>query len=97
MLCALVQVSRNSEKQTIATWTKRLGALGVLAPLICLAFDFQPQALRKLCELCWPSGFLLLAADGKFNLAIYSSSIAINALIWAGIGWVIGYGLSNRK
>jgi len=97
LLIAVVQVSKDTEQKTIAMWVKRFAAFGVIVPVICLALGFEPPTLMNFCELCWPTGFLLFAADGKFNLVIYLSSIVFNALIWAGIGWVIGYGLSNRK
>jgi len=90
-------MNKSKEKQISAMWARRFATFGAVFPVICLALDFEPRVLMKLCELCWPSGFLLFAAEGKFNLVIYATSIAINAFIWAGIGWVIGYGLSSRK
>ena len=83
------------ENKRSTPWATRFALFGTILPLVCLILDFQPPLLKSVCELCWPSAFLLLAADGHFNLAIYSSSIAINGVIWASLGWLIGYGLSG--
>ena len=85
------------ERKLSTRWALRLAAFGAACPLVCLALQFKPAAARAVCELCWPSAIILFAADGRFNLAIYSVSIAVNALAWAGLGWIIGYGLSARK
>jgi hypothetical protein len=39
---------------------------------------------------------MLLASEGHFNPAIVLVSVIVNAFIWAGFGWLIGYGVSNR-
>jgi hypothetical protein len=70
--------------------------VGVIVPIVCLLLDFKPATVMRVCEFCWPSGFMLLAMETQFNLAIVLVSIMINTLIWAGIGWVIGYGMSAR-
>jgi hypothetical protein len=87
---------KNQENRRSNLWAVRLPRFGAILPVICIVMDFQPSALKNLCELCWPSAFLLFSADSHFNLAIYSISVAISALIWAGLGWLIGYGLSGR-
>jgi hypothetical protein len=79
-----------------AHWVTRFAVIGILLPIICLTLDFKPAVVLRACELCWPSGFLLLAMDGHFNPLIVLVSIVINALIWAGFGWLIGYALSDR-
>ena len=89
--------SKSQEKKTSTLWAIRLASFGAILPVICLALDFEPIALSKICGLCWPFAFFLFAADGHFNLAIYSISITVNAFLWAGLGWLIGYGLSGRK
>lgn len=87
---------QSREREHCALWTQRFAAIGIIVPIICLIFNFKPDGLMKICELCWPTGFFLLAMDGHFNLAIVLISITLNAGIWAGFGWLIGYGTSNR-
>ena len=91
-----VKTAKPEKKKITTLWTARFAAVGACLPLLCIALDFEPHALMKLCELCWPTAFMLLAANGHYNLAIYAISIAANAIIWAGTGWLIGYGLSAR-
>lgn len=88
---------KERKEKTSSSWAMRLAFLGVTLPVICLALNFEPMALRRVCELCWPSAFLLFAADGRFDLAIYTISIIANGFVWAGLGWLIGYGLSARR
>lgn len=83
-------------RQHCALWAKSFGLIGVVVPIICLALNLKPLFLLRFCELCWPTGFLLLAMEGHFNLAIVLFSTALNAVLWAGLGWMIGYGTSNR-
>lgn len=74
-----------------AKWASWFAALGVILPIICLLMDFEPTALLRICEIGWLSGFLLLATEGEFNLAIILVSVTLNAGIWGSIGWLIGY------
>lgn len=62
--------SKSQEKKTSILWAIRLASFGEILPVICLALDFEPIALSKICGLCWPSAFFLFAAGGHFNLAI---------------------------
>jgi hypothetical protein len=79
-----------------ARWARGFAVIGLVLPIICLVLDFKPTAVMRICELCWPSGFMLLATEGQFNLAVVAFSITINAFIWGGLGWLVGYGLSSR-
>ena len=88
--------NEREEKIHCAWWAKYFAAIGIILPVICLIFNLKPEGLLRVCEVCWPTGFLLFAMDGHFNLAIVLISIILNAFIWAGLGWLIGYGTSNR-
>lgn len=76
-------------------WVIGFSAVGFLVPILCIARNFQPTALMRLCEFIWPSAFLLLAADGHFNIAIYSVSILINGVVWGCLGWLVDRVLSG--
>lgn len=75
-------------------WAGGFALAGLLIPIICLLLDFQPQALRSLCELLWPTGFLLLGGDGGYQPALLLAALGSNALLWAGVGWLLGYARS---
>lgn len=92
----LNNAKKSETKRHCALWAASFSAIGVVIPIVCLVLEFQPTGLMKFCELCWPSGFLLLAMGAHFSLPIVLISITLNLLIWAGIGWLIGYGTSNR-
>jgi hypothetical protein len=77
-------------------WAKGFALIGIVIPIICLALDFEPLGLMRVCELCWPTGFLLFAMEGHFYLPIVLISITLNSGVWAGFGWLIGYGTSGR-
>ncbi|MDG6778122.1 hypothetical protein QCB44_05330 [Thiomicrorhabdus sp. zzn3] len=72
-------------------WARRFAAMGVMLPLVCLIMEFEPVVLLRMCEVGWLSGFLLLATEGEFNVAILLVSIALNAGMWGCVGWLIGY------
>jgi len=93
----LNSTKKSETKRHCALWVASFSAIGVVIPVVCLVLDFQPAGLMRFCELCWPSGFLLLAMGAHFSLPIALISITLNVLIWAGIGWLIGYGTSGRR
>lgn len=85
--------ARRSKKTT--SWSLGFAAIGVVVPVACLSLDLAFTGLRGLCEICWPTGVLMLAVGTQFNLALALVSIGFNALLWAGLGWLIGYGTSR--
>ena len=85
------------QRKLTTVWALRLSIFGALVPGLCLSSDFQAGPLQSLCTFCWPTGFMLSTADGQFNLLVYALSIGLNVLMWAAIGWIIGYGLSGGK
>lgn len=89
-------VKQSAERECSLKWAGRLALIGLVLPLLCLILDFEPHAFGRLCELCWPTSILLMAMGTQFNLAIVLISIALNAGLWAGLGWLIGYGMSSR-
>ncbi len=78
-------------------WTKIFALIGAIIPIICLTFNFQPPGLMKVCELFWPTGFLLLGGGSQLNLPLALIAILVNSGLWAGLGWLIGYGASGRQ
>lgn len=91
-----VKASQPKTGKCTTRWALRFALIGLLIPIICMTLGFRPGVVLNLCELCWPTGFILLAADGHFDLVLFLISISINAAVWAGFGWVIGYALSDR-
>lgn len=85
----------DGQPKATAIWARRFAVVGVVLPAICLALEFEPALVMRACELCWPTGFLLLAADGDMNVALVLLAIGLNALPWAGLGWVVGYARSR--
>ncbi len=81
------------QKKHIRRWVIIFAAIGLIIPFICEINNF---AMLAFCELCWPTGFLLFAMDGHFNLTIFLVSISLNSGIWALLGWLIGYGSSSK-
>ncbi len=87
--------SHCEERQHRSLWVKNFTAIGIILPIVCIGLDFKPIAIMRICEICWPSSFILLAVEGHFDPAIVLVSVIVNAFIWAGIGWLIGYVTSN--
>ena len=88
--------NQSRERKHCVLLAKRFATIGAIIPIICLALDFEPQGLMRVCELCWPTAFLLLGLGTHFHLPTVLISIALNSCIWAGFGWLIGYGTSGR-
>jgi hypothetical protein len=86
----------NPVKHHCVKWAKYFFIIGIVIPIICLALDFRPAGLIRLCDLCWPTGFILMVMGTHFEIPVVLISVAFNALIWAGFGWSIGYGTSGR-
>lgn len=45
----------------------------------------------------WPSWLLLIADPEERSIAIPLVAIAINAVLYGGVGWLIWFGLSQRR
>ena len=88
--------NQSKKRKHCAFWAQSFAAIGVVIPIICLTLDFEPPGLMRACELCWPTA-LILGGSTQLYLGDVFLSIALNSVIWAGTGWLIGYGTSGNK
>jgi hypothetical protein len=68
--------------------------IGFVISAVCMT-GLLPTRLVDVCAFAWPTGFLLLDSVG-FEFFPFIISASLNALIWAGLGWLIGYGTSGK-
>lgn len=63
--------------------------------LSCLALS--TYRLDRVLLALWPSSILLMADPGGHSVIIPAVAVAVNALVYGAVGWLIWFGLNRRR
>ena len=75
----------------VAQWAFLEGDSG-LSHLVLSSYRFD----RVLLAL-WPSSVFLMADPEERSVAIPAAAIAVNALLYGAVGWLVWFGLNRRR
>jgi len=79
------------------------GVLGLLVPLVCeLVFYVHPFLAGTWLLWIWPSSIQLMVLEGKGIswvgvIIVFTISIGINVVLYAGVGWLAGFTYSQLR
>ena len=79
----------------------RAAVLGLLVPMVCeAAFYIHPYIAGAWMLWIWPSSVQLMVLEFRpppYEVAIIITvSVALNVILYAGIGWLIGWVIVNH-
>lgn len=56
-----------------------------------------PEGYLRILSVIWPSWLLLMADPEERGIAVPAVSIAVNALLYGIVGWLIWFGLNRNR
>jgi hypothetical protein len=84
-------------KRKASIWSQLFAVIGaVLAAIYSILISQYGSSITVLDPLVLPASFILFLGDwrGGFGPAVLLA-MAANSAVWAGIGWIFGYGTSR--